>query len=438
MRWNKYIIINVIMILLSIVSSTRSETDYDVLLDGIDNYRNVHAKAMTVREFENIIIDNKLTPMQVAEAYKRYMKTQNPIIDKGSLRDIYVSKIESVTTFNSELDIEITGNEGTTRSFIRTKYVSDGRKVFSEIKKGDDFHNLVLDTRLSFDGKAWRKMRNKDNLGAGTISQRDLTDRIYKSYDFLRLCMLRKKPKNMPEPFTFDLIGMLGKEATVIQEQMESINGTDCLLITDGLTTVYLDPERGFTVMKVTQSTYPKDEAGRYLSKHERYARIFHEFVDCGNGVWIPKRVEEVGENHRITNRYTIRQLKVNKPVAGSVFTEIFRVGDHVMDEISGLEYIVGSSLSIEATIDEKLESVGIVSEDDEREGDGVWKNSTPASVTRPDDLVPSRNPEVDVPLSTATNNKLATSIIVVSSICILMFCLGLFANKIYGRLYRK
>ena len=425
----KYIITQLIVALILVVSLSlaQSETNYKLVCEKIDNYKDIHAKAMTIHEFENLIIEHKLTFDEIAETYKRYMKTQKPLIDKNTLRDLISSKIDSLSTFVSEHDSELIIDD--TRHFIRYKYVVDGRKVFSEIQKGDDFENLKLSERRSFDGHVWRELVNRDSLGAGSISKTDLTNMIYTPFDLLRLCMLRKTPENIPVSKSSDLINLLEDQASVVQEQLEKINGIDCLLVTNGLTKVYLDPERGFSVIKVTGTDYQRDETKRiYLGKHKQYSRTFHELVDYGNGIWLPKYIEEIDTKYNNHNRYTIRELKVNEPVEESIFEKIFEDGNHIVDETTGLTYVLGSPKSIERTIDEKLMSIGIESENNLKVDNSKRSNRESGQKVEV-------NSDVGIPVGGIVKNNRATkSIIIVSLICLLMFCLGLFLTKLHGK----
>jgi hypothetical protein len=152
----------------------------------------------------------------------------------------------------------------------------------------------------------------------------------------------------------FDLAEMLAITGVLVLEDTEDVEGSKCLVMTDGLFRVYLDKARDFSVVRIElwdRIEDPKGSKDLYRGREVTKRRDLKELEDYGNGIWLPKKVECVSYEHGIpVERETtiVESIEINKGVDDKVFTDIIPKNAIVMDGIGKSVYRYGSRASVE------------------------------------------------------------------------------------------
>jgi hypothetical protein len=329
----------------------------------IENFRKTNNIAMDHESYLALIKEKKLEGIALYPAGMTWVKSQKSNVSKELLKELYKAKIESVSTFYCEY--KSTTKEKDKVSYNKNRFAIDGRKVFSETYEGNIADRLNLTKRNAFDGNCWRNTQcflDDSNQYAGEISKNSGERSIYGETDVLKYTLLRKSPEGLIGVSAYDILKYLDQNEAVVQEKPVTDEGVKCLLLYDGNIEIYLDPERDYTVKKVLQYRPLFDEQGVLDKRELLYKRVHSDFINYGNGIWIPKKIEEQNVTYDRQETIELIDCKVNMPLESSLFTDnIFVEGAYVKDLIKGFGYVVGYPHGVEKNVNKLLESENII-----------------------------------------------------------------------------
>lgn len=336
------------------------------VISEIRNHRQANGVAMDYYSYLALIGQKKLKDIELYPAYMELIEHQKSIINKEQLMELQKAKIDSISTFYCEYSSELL--EKGQLSFKQNRFAIDRGKIFSEINTGVEKDRLNMHKRVSYDGDVWRFTQQSppdiDKYFA-EITKENKAKSIYADSDYLKYCFLRTPPidKGLSN---YDLGNLLNQNHVMIQEKLVSDNGKHYLFVTNGLYELYLDPEMDFTVAKVITRKITIDEQG-YLKEGAKmtYSRIHSDFVNSGNGIWIPQKIEEKYVRYEIEEHITLTNFKVNDSLDSNLFKDdIFVVGTYIKDTVNNLGYIFGYPNAIEKELDKMLSSEEIIPEE--------------------------------------------------------------------------
>jgi hypothetical protein len=136
-------------------------------------------------------------------------------------------------------------------------------------------------------------------------------------------------------------------EDTIVFEGSFDSDGVNCLLVATQSQRTWLDPARDFCVVRFEQYSFRKQQA--ILNGSQK----FHDFVDYGNGIWLPNRIQrdffnrETGQSS-FSSTISINEIKVNKGLGDDLFVNIIPDGTMVIDGVNNVSYVQGNEKSIE------------------------------------------------------------------------------------------
>jgi len=334
----------------------------NTVIEEIKRYKNSNQIAMDSATFANLIKERKLNSIEINFAYKELIKSQDPIISKEQLKELYNTKIESITSFDCQYSSTLKEKDKVT--FRKNRFAIDGEKMFSEINEKIEGDNLSLIKRGAFDGITWRHLQTIETtkfIGEVSKNSKDsIENEIYQENDFLKLCSLRKTPENIIKLPAYDLVHFLEQEATMVQEMRTSEDGDDCLVVTDGANELILDVNKDFSLKKARFYRIVRDTNG-FSTREIIFESIISDFINCGNGIWLPKKIVVNDLANERSEIIEVLNLKVNSVLEEELFKNIFPQGTVINDLDSKLLYVLGYPNSVEKEIDDLLISENLI-----------------------------------------------------------------------------
>jgi len=331
-------------------------------IQNIAEYKTINNIAMPLKVFEDLITQKKLNVGEARAAYIELMGSQDPIINKEQLKELYKAKIESISNFYCEYSSTL--EKDGKASLKRNIFAFDGDKVFAEIRDGPNQNSLQVKTRSSFNGSTWQNMQlnNEATLTdttaddyAGEITKQSLRKSIYISNDYLKYCSLAMTPNGMQAIQAFDLVAFLEQDLTTVQEKLVNEDGRNYLVVADVLREYYLDPKMDFATTKFVDYEYSSE--ANYSQKEIAYQRTMSDFADCGNSIWIPQKITQTNVKYDQEESIVLTSYKINTTLEDSMFDNIFPDGILVKNQILEVAYITGYPKVTEAHLDDLLDA---------------------------------------------------------------------------------
>ena len=161
----------------------------------------------------------------------------------------------------------------------------------------------------------------------------------------------------------YDLSEFLASPEACVLEKPDTVDGRKavvCILGTPPTFVVWLDPERNYAVLRFQTNRIMTGADGAFAGTNLRDLREATDFVDCGNGIWLPKKVVLESRDGAALTRtvVTVDEMAVNQPVDDSEFVDVFPAGTLVEDHIARLSYAVGDVGDVGSTLSEAVESL--------------------------------------------------------------------------------
>jgi hypothetical protein len=354
----------------------------NAVMEEVKEYKNSNQVAMDCTTFLDLIKkNNELKIYEIGIVYSELIKSQEPIITKDQLEELYKSKMASISNFDCKYTI--TSKKKNEITFKEVRFATEGSKVFSETSEKNENTNFVSIRRHAFNGTIWRQLECVGGKFSGEISKDSKEGIVYSETDFLKNLHLRECPEGHNKLAMYHLIDFLEEPGTMIQEKLISKNGEKYLLITDGIRELLLDINKGFSIAEVNSYSYEDD----ICSREKVFERVFSDFVDCGNDIWLPQKITD---NNLETGELSIVEVSdymVNGTIDKKLFDEdIFPDGTVVCDVETGVFYVQGFPNVIERQIDDFLADRFFPpsSENDNHESEVLSKVPT-SSIDRPD-----------------------------------------------------
>jgi hypothetical protein len=315
--------------------------------------------APTVDDFAKLIepLDfepNRQTILKGWGVLKELQK--KPMVTLDELSHMIRMASDSITDFEAEYEIieeEITRAGRLTRNHERYHCAHSEGQHYLKSESMGDVHSDVAFSVSGYDGTTYRRyfQRNAPNKSNGSIEPLEVFGAFYPS-ELHPLCeaMLVDSQKIFGRPLPgCDMVALLNRERTepmVVYEKTKRVHGADCLVAANDMFRVGFDTAHGFALR--TFEVYESDERHHFRL---RSARDIEELADCGNGIWLPRRIRRDRFKNGVLwyqTRLNVSSLRVNQPIAKEVFRDIIPSGVMVYDGVRNLSYISGADGSID------------------------------------------------------------------------------------------
>jgi hypothetical protein len=308
---------------------------------------------------------NQLSPAECTRLWCDWASSQSPSTPKDALLQAIKEKGASIESarFRHSISLEEMDQAGNFQplSYRHRDFLMDRGRLKLDEKKGKSSAKTESSTVLAYDGKIVRRLYNDMPGGAlrGTISTFQSRQTFFDVGDPLAVEMLCDSRSDLgaAQP-TFDLRYCLDSNAALVLDAGETIDGHRaimCARSTPPNVIVWLDPDRGFAVLKVQSNTIERDENNNVTAYYAQCIMQASDFQDCGNGVWMPRSMVRTwfGKDGKVTARMTVavEDMAINCDVKDSEFSDIFPSGTYVTDAIGGSRYYVGKVADAERSL---------------------------------------------------------------------------------------
>jgi hypothetical protein len=166
-----------------------------------------------------------------------------------------------------------------------------------------------------------------------------------------------------------DIIELLSIEGRAfVLEEKEHVNGKNCIVLFTSSERFYLVPEYDYAMTRF-ESYLPvllDEDRDKNISDQRKIGRkcIYEsdltDFIDCGNGIWVPKTIESVSYDNgkrRSEISVKVKDVQLNKPLQKSFFTDVIPDDAMVSDGINNLIYRKSDSPTINGLLKETVKS---------------------------------------------------------------------------------
>ena len=181
-------------------------------------------------------------------------------------------------------------------------------------------------------------------------------------------CLLDENRYGYAFPFGDDIVQFLSRKGFAhVFKQEKTINGIRCLVVLNEMCRFYLAIEKDLSPvryelfsLRMKADLNPSSSIERFAGRSLIFRRDFSNFVDCGNGIWIPLVIEDTRfseDNRTDVVRVNVKDVQINKGIPDAFFTDVIPDDAMVADGIRGLVYRQGDHASIEGLLKETVKS---------------------------------------------------------------------------------
>ncbi|MDR1385785.1 MAG: hypothetical protein LBJ67_18330 [Planctomycetaceae bacterium] len=313
------------------------------------------------------ILPNLHDNIQKLNLYGEVVKQQKPLISRENLLRLIEAKRNSIKDFKSIYSITID-------DLIKTDLIPIHRKEICEFALINSKNKLLFDIKLqpspsqtpeirtSFDGNNIITLMTYPNghKHAGIKESKiDSMHDFFQPYMPLALSMLYNTEICQMPNKGFDLLLFLKQDTiVVVYEKKEVINGSECIVVADLTTRLYLDISKDFSVVRAetyTQNILEGQLMGRWLTTQT----TLFDLTDYGNGVWLPNKaiVLYYDQTNKATCKRSIEVLntKLNDNLKEDYFVNFIPADIMVVDTVNNTIYKWGDSPSIGGLLKETV-----------------------------------------------------------------------------------
>jgi hypothetical protein len=323
----------------------------------------------TARPADLELVDSVLSspdpidPARIRDLWSALAQKQQPVISREDLAAIIKAQRSALN--NAVLDFDVT-SEPLTGSGQKTaahyRSMLSGNKAYMQSQAGPTLDKLGPRTVMAYDGTALRVLQEQTKgLHQGGIEPLQSRKGFFSPDHLLASAMLLDSERDLGQKWpVYDLVAMLEQPVTIVLEQRETVDGVNAVVVTDMRHRIYLDPDRDFAVVRTEQWQLAKDQNGKPVNQKLAYARNNRNLVDSGNGIWLPKEVEQTWfKDGKPTDRSVTRaaEAKLNASITDDDFRNIFPYGTSISDAINDLRFINGGDNSISRLLSDELEA---------------------------------------------------------------------------------
>ena len=341
----------------------------------IRNFRSVHGTAITLEDY-NELIYNRPNPIEwrfSRDIWLELKDSQNPDISLSQLEKIIRSKQDSLTRLRYKcISRRSCPNKSISpaESESVTEFVKCKSFLFKSVRTRDiSVGKTTLWNTASYDGKTLKVLNYpldsslENPVPNATISE--LTDKsafFNKDNLLVQSLLLSSQDTEEVDCPIYNLSSFLHSDGVILFENHITVDGYDCLMITDGLFQIYLSVAMDYTPVRI--DTYLADPQKDREHLHQRilYSSCSHkDFKMFQNSIWFPGLVETTVTHpshlFEFVDKVTYTDVSLDFDMAPAFFQDIIPDGTIVVDGIRNMVYKWGDRASIGTLIKETVKS---------------------------------------------------------------------------------
>jgi hypothetical protein len=312
-------------------------------------------------------IENGLSIRELGELYFRVRYLQKTQIGCQELIGIFTAKRNSLHDGNvnysvlidNPLESPIPG-----RSFRSYNFVFSEEKLFLK-RTGKRWEDDYEYGTVAYDGEVLRFLVEPENdIPNATISKKISFKFFFQPQMPLLGSLFEASRCDSSLGTDNDVIVFLKKQGSVgILQEQEIVNKRSCVVVYDYYQRIFLDPEYDFSVVKIEKYRLKYDKSqqpARILGRDLVFTSNQLDLKSCGNGVWIPSKIDNTFYSNGIVTGHTVISLdsvKINEGIPDKFFSDIIPPNAFVFDGIRGITYMQSDSPSINSLIKETAKS---------------------------------------------------------------------------------
>ena len=352
-----------------------SDDEIEKIKLTIRNFRSVHGTAINLEDY-NELIYNRPTPIEWRfgrDIWLELKASQNPDVSLSQLEKIIRSKQDTLTRLKYKCNSRRScpnKSISPAESESVTEFVKYKSLLFKAVRTRDiSTGKTILWNTTAYDGKTLKVLdypldSNLDSpVPNATISK--LTDKttFFDANNLLvqSLLLSSQDTEEVNSPI-YNLSSFLHSDGVILFENHITIDGYDCLLITDGLFQIYLSVEMDYTPVRI--DTYLTDPQKDREHLHQRilYSSCSHkDFKMLQNSIWFPGLVETTVTHPShlfdFVDRITYTDVSLDFDMHPAFFQDVIPDGTIVVDGIRNMVYKWGDRASIGTLIKETVKS---------------------------------------------------------------------------------
>jgi hypothetical protein len=322
----------------------------------ITSYKSEHGRSISEKEFFDIT-GSPNAGVGVGDMMKlwtEFGKVQVPPISKKDLLSIVKTSRGALADIRYKYTFHLTPVDSShviSEKYEVGRYAISNEKVLFSVEnnlKNDGYINKTM----SFDGAVVRHVDFASTTPFASIdSYSHAGGTFFPSQSLLSVSsMLDTKRYYGALNAYSDFVGMLEDDETIVLEELESISGEACIVVTNGNYRMYVSPQKNFSIVcKECWVRYSLPGDRELISKAE--LKDFHEY---DNSLWLPRKYyEEFFSKGKLVSTILVEfdDVIVNSKIPDVFFQDIIPENSLVADGVNNLLYTQSDSPSINALL---------------------------------------------------------------------------------------
>jgi hypothetical protein len=123
-------------------------------------------------------------------------------------------------------------------------------------------------------------------------------------------------------------------------EDTVHFNDVECILVSSGSVRYLLDPAKNFAIVRVEEWILESSVGSPFPKPAMISDIVMSDFLDCGNGIWLPQMTISSGYNDgKLESQmiFAVSLMEINKSIHNDVFTKSIPYDAFVVDDIRGI-----------------------------------------------------------------------------------------------------
>ena len=319
----------------------------------IVGYRGAYGHPMSEKDFFEITGSSQagIGFSDITGLWMEFQKSQMPPITKKNLltivktnRAAFVDIQYKYNLLQTPIDIA----RSVKRKHETGRYAFSNEKVLISVEN-DHKNGEYINNIMSFDGTVVRYVNLATGDPFASIEPPSRVDGMFfPSTSLLSVSSMLDTKRYFGKSQAYnDFVGMLESDRAVVLEEVEFLDGEECVIITDGNYRMYASPQKNYSIVCKecwVRRSMPGDRI--LLSK-----AVLSDFHEHENSFWMPQKYyEEIfSEEGKLvtTIQVVFQDVMLNSKIADKFFQDIIPENSFVSDGVRGLTYLQSDSPSI-------------------------------------------------------------------------------------------
>jgi hypothetical protein len=298
---------------------------------------------------------------------------QPPPISRNDLIEIFNAKIASIYSINIVFD-ESTETYNTNgkveyKESFSTRFVISKGAFFVDhtiLAPASSKDKKICRMSYAYNGEQQVSVRyyNNNDIPNAYITNSVAFSNMFPSLNPLSFSgILNRDVAKKAELPLDDIPSALADFAIICPETLPG-DDKEYLLASNFSRRFYFDPEKDYSVVRIENIVFESSRVGLQPALIKNCEIKNSEFVNCGNGIWFPQKIEIINfENKRVIGKclILISSIEINKPIDSNLFEGFIPNDAFVVDSTRDICYMQSDHPSIDNLLKETVKSKRIL-----------------------------------------------------------------------------